>query len=227
MNGLWRDWGARAHSAAMRAMKLNILLVFFCCSAFLAAHPHVVIDYAVELRLDESGRPEGYSLSWIFDEEFSEEVLFEIDRNRDGFLDQEEVRQLKAFAFDNTASVHYFTSYQLGSGKVLEALDAQAFHADILGGRIRYRFFISFSPEALGTYRITEPISIWIVDPSYYTAFFPLEGMAETAASMAWKVELIEDRNYVYEYSANDRADDPMSRAYADRLDFRLDSRLD
>ena len=72
------------------------------------AHPHVFIDNVATLVFDQRGIA-AIRLRWTFDEIFSAGIIAQFDKNKDRKFDAEELKALKAGAFDNLQGFDYFT----------------------------------------------------------------------------------------------------------------------
>lgn len=76
------------------------------------AHPHVFVDYAVLVRFGAAGA-EGVEVTWTFDEFTSALLLRQFDRDRDGKLAPDEVRQIERGHFAEARESQYFLSLRL------------------------------------------------------------------------------------------------------------------
>ena len=111
-------------------------------SAVLNAHPHMWIDGTIDLRFDASGLS-GITVSWLFDEFSSADMLFMYDEDHDGVLSSAEVRQLRDETFSHLRRTDYFIIAWTGSQQ-LGVPDAADFTAAIRDGRLVYSFFLPF-----------------------------------------------------------------------------------
>jgi ABC-type uncharacterized transport system substrate-binding protein len=141
----------------------------------LFTHPHIIIDFSVELRVNPQGVPEGYYITWLFDSFFSQEVIFEVDRNRDGILQPNEVQMVYNFAFENTRHFNYFTRFQINQEPMVAVTRVEQFDARIENRQLWYRFFVPFSDNGARTSANTTRINVWVFDETFFSAFLPLD----------------------------------------------------
>jgi len=152
-----------------------IRLLFIILPTVLIAHPHIIIDYSVELRVNSQGIPEGYYVTWIFDSLFSQEVIFEVDRNRDGVLQPSEIDLVYNFAFENTRHFNFFTRFQINQEPMVPVTRVEQFEARIENRQLWYRFFVPFQTNGSRTAANTNRINIWVFDETFFSAFLPLD----------------------------------------------------
>ena len=204
----------------MQHLRLSLFWVIFLAGAAVGfAHPHIIIDYDVELRLDARGRAIGYYVSWTFDPLFSQEVIYETDRNRDGRLQAEEVDLVRAYAFDNTRHYNYFTAYRPGGQVQIQPERVEEFWAEVVGRQITYRFFVPFSRAAIESIARTGSVSVWVSDPTYFSAFFPKNPPVLPVRGVDFHV--VKDSSSPIEYAAQDTGG-PLSSVLPERIDFSL-----
>ena len=146
-----------------------LLLPLLAQPAF--GHPHVFISNRMTLVFSGEAL-QGITFRWTFDEMFSSTILADFKPDRTGRFSPEDVRALRADAFDNLANYHYFVSFSLGT-KPLGGLTVEQFTPSVVDrSRLVYTFFIPLSvlvrPEEQ-TLRVT------VYDDSYFTAFDPVK----------------------------------------------------
>lgn len=145
-------------------MRRLLIVPLFLISVFgLAAHPHVWIDSHSEFHFSD-GRLDRVSHRWIFDQAFSQSILFDYDSNRNGTIETSENRLIEAEAFSNLRHYGYFTHLEVG-GREIEITETEAFQASVENGRLVYRFEIPLDlTVAAGWQRIN--LGVW--DETYF-----------------------------------------------------------
>ena len=132
------------------------------------AHPHVFVDYAVLVRFGAAGA-EGVEITWTFDEFTSALLLRQFDKDRDGKLAPDEVRQIERGHFEETRESQYFLSLRL-NGAALPIAPARNFTARVVNGRVSYVFTVPLVAPSLpaGT---GGRLELMADDPTVYIAF--------------------------------------------------------
>jgi ABC-type uncharacterized transport system substrate-binding protein len=131
------------------------------------AHPHVFVDYAVLVRFGAGG-VESVEITWTFDEFTSALILRQFDKDRDGKLSPDEVRQVERGHFAETRESQYFLSARL-NGAALPIATARDFSARVANGRVTYVFTVPMATPALGAGG--GRLELMADDPTIYTAF--------------------------------------------------------
>jgi ABC-type uncharacterized transport system substrate-binding protein len=142
---------------------LPLLLVLF--PAALAAHPHLWIDGTVALSLDGDGI-RAITISWLFDEFNSADMIFSFDENLDGELSQSEVDAIRVNAFEHLVQSDYFTIAFSGAQR-LSLPAAENFTARIEDGLLVYEFEL---PLRVGWNQVDDTV-IALFDSSYFIDF--------------------------------------------------------
>jgi len=150
----------------MRRISSAILVSLFL-SAMLAsaarAHPHIWISATASF-LFEGDRVVAIRQAWTFDEFFSSALIKDFDVNRDGKFDKAETEQLKQNAFSALKDFTYFTHVRV-DGKNLKITEVSDFEADIVDGKIIYRFTARL-PKPVDPR--TQKVSFGLYDHTYY-----------------------------------------------------------
>lgn len=141
-----------------------LLLAGLCLApgAPASAHPHVLVEAALVVQATDRGITE-LKLVWSFDEMFSSMVINDHDRNRDGRLQPDEVKTLKAKAFDNLRHYNYFLRVQ-ADGAPFKPTDVAAFDARIVNGHLVYLFTVRLPKPAAA-------LELVQFDPEFFVAF--------------------------------------------------------
>lgn len=111
-------------------------------------------------------RPAGIHVNWLFDDMFSSMVTADHDKNKNKFLEPEEVAEIKAKAFSFIAEYHYFFTVSV-EAKPFTVNHVTDFNAELDRGRLTYTFFIPCSVTAAPS---PKRLKIATYDPEYYTA---------------------------------------------------------
>ena len=123
------------------------------------------IDGTVDARFDADGLS-ALSVTWLFDEFNSAEMIFSLDTNLDGRISESENESIRAQAFSHLGRTDYFLVVFAGTRRVVIP-DATEFRASITDGRLQYRFVV---PVRVG-WRETEDLVIALFDRSYFIDF--------------------------------------------------------
>lgn len=132
-----------------------------------AAHPHIFIEEHVEVLFDQNNVT-GVRMTWSFDELYSSMLRSDYTDTKKGPITAKDVKSLHEKAFNNLASVHYFTTMSLDGKPVTFGVPKDftaSFNAD---DKAIYSFVIPLSlPKA------TERglLEIAVFDPEYYVDF--------------------------------------------------------
>ena len=132
------------------------------------AHPHVFVDYAVLVRFGAGG-VESVEITWTFDEFTSALILRQFDKDRDGKLSPDEVRQVERGHFAETRESQYFLSLRL-NGAALPIASARDFSARVVNGRVSYVFTVPMATPAIAG-GAAGRLELMADDPTIYTAF--------------------------------------------------------
>ncbi|MCI0545714.1 MAG: DUF1007 family protein [Candidatus Rokubacteria bacterium] len=129
-----------------------------------AGHPHVFVDYSVEVRFGAQGL-EAVELLWTFDRMFSSVVVQSFDRNRDGKLSPDELRALAQDQAERLKAVGYFLDVRI-NGEAVSGISVRDFSAHHGGDQLVYRLIVPLvAPAAGGT------LEVAAVDPTIYSWF--------------------------------------------------------
>lgn len=145
---------------------LSIFLLFSLPGNALS-HPHVFIFNSIKVVFDKKGLV-GFRVKWVFDEMFSNMLIYDFDKNGNGSFEPSEIRDIKNGAFSNLKAFDYFTHIKI-NGKPFKVKFVKDFSAKIKGDALTYRFFVPCHVLALSTFK---EIKISIYDISFYCSVF-------------------------------------------------------
>lgn len=146
-------------------MKHKLLLfLFFLCSAQTAhTHPHVWVDYLVEVRFDQDGLV-GFQHRWLFDEMFSSQVMEMFDADNNGSFSSEEVENVRQGAFAYLEEYGYFIMIKV-NGQDVAVREVRDFFARIDGHQVIYEFF---TPLTVPAGAQPQTIHLLVADMEYF-----------------------------------------------------------
>jgi ABC-type uncharacterized transport system substrate-binding protein len=162
-------------------MLLALGAVLWPCGA--TAHPHVFIDCGVGL-LFSGDRIDGLRVTWTFDDLFSDFILQEFDRDRNGVLSPAEIRQIEAKHVAEFRRVKFFTAVTL-NGKDVDPGPARDFTATAVKGIVTYQFTLPLSAPLAST----TTVEVVPDDPSYYIAYMATDATPQSQTIGAFVVE--------------------------------------
>jgi len=142
------------------------LLLAFVPAIAAYAHPHVFITSRVAVDFDGSALSR-VSVSWTFDELFSQVIAADYDKGKKGSFTAAEIEALKKGAFDNLRNYHYFLSFFV-DGKRIALPPIRDFAPSISDGKLVYSFSL---PLELPIADAQRELRITIYDDTYYVAF--------------------------------------------------------
>lgn len=151
----------------MRLRRLLPALLLLLVASVAAAHPHMWIDGVLDLTLDEAG-VSAVTVSWLFDEFNSADLIFTFDENLDGRLSRAEQAVVRERAFSHLSSAGYFIVAFAGTER-LPVPEAEAFSANIEDGKLRYEFRVSMRIR----WEQMQNLVLALFDSSYYIDFLP------------------------------------------------------
>lgn len=134
-----------------------------------AAHPHVFVTAAVELRLNDDGAVLGVNVTWSYDEFFSLLVTeeLEIDADGDMILTADEAAALTDYIAD-WPQEYEGDVYVTRDDSAVALAPVQDHTVTFQDGIVREGFFRAFAtPQDT----ITAPVLVRIYDPFYYVAY--------------------------------------------------------
>ncbi len=118
---------------------LSTLMLLLWAGQVAFAHPHVWVDYSVEVRFNAEGLV-GFQHSWLFDDMFSSQIVEMFDADGDGSFSDDEVEAVRQGAFVYLEEYDYFIMVKV-DGQDTAAPKIRDFRASIDGHRVIYEFF--------------------------------------------------------------------------------------
>ena len=176
--------------------KLLRFLAFCFFSVNVYAHPHIFMDCGSAFVFGNEGLS-GVRLKWIFDEFYSETIMLDFDVNKNGFLEDKEVRKVEKESFSNLKNFNYFTRLS-GSGKDFEVKNVSNFSAVFSSGIVTFEFFIPFEVKSSEQYK---NVVLAVYDGTYYTdVAFPVKTpvVFEKAEGLDCEYMIEPDKKYSY-----------------------------
>lgn len=110
------------------------------------SHPHVFIDVELLFVFDDRGLS-GVRERWVFDEMFSQNLLFDFDTDNDGRLNNDDISRLRGIFYENTKEYNYFNIITI-DGREYSIKSLKDFSISIEDNRIVYEFFVPCSVPA-------------------------------------------------------------------------------
>ncbi len=150
-------------------LKKSSLLLFslvLLSSPVVLAHPHIFIDNHVTIVINEKGLT-GFQLKWVFDEMTGTGFILDYDANKDGNLDKQEEKVLKAEAFDYLRNYHYMVSISIDN-RDFEVKYVKDFSAKIENNMLSYSFFI---PCHVSATTINKQVRMAVFDQEYFVDY--------------------------------------------------------
>ncbi|MDO6586519.1 DUF1007 family protein [Salipiger sp. 1_MG-2023] len=146
------------------------------------AHPHIFVDTALEVALNEAQQVTGVTVSWAYDEFFTL-LLFEdmgLDPDGDGVLSDAEMEELQGFELANWPLDYAGDLYLFAGDEAVELGRPEARGVTLTDGRIQsdhYRPLLAPSPA--------DGLRIAQYDPTYYIAYTLSRGVTVQGACEA------------------------------------------
>lgn len=151
----------------------RLLLAFIASFLWVSplwAHPHIFIDYQMELVLSQ-GKMQGIKMDWHLDLMNSQLILEEFDSNHDRRVTGQEALAIAENMRDNLKSFEYFTQV-LVNGHRIPIRTVKNIQVTYHNKQIVYRLYlpcpIPVTPEA-------KQLTITPLDNTNYVAFSPLK----------------------------------------------------
>lgn len=144
-----------------------LFLLGVVATASLSSHPHVWVDARVEVTM-VSGVVQGLQVDLTFDDVFSSLVLQDAAPGATT-LTPKDVETIRTTYFKDLRSFSYFVTLVQGN-KLQKVPTPERFVASLeKGNRLRYRFFLPLQIAVSETM----PLSIWVLDESFYVDVQP------------------------------------------------------
>jgi ABC-type uncharacterized transport system substrate-binding protein len=173
------------------------IVLFFYTITCIYSHPHVFIDASVVINI-EGKKLKDMEVIWIFDDFFSESIIYDFDINNDNRIDSGESSMIEIGAFSNLENYHYFTTICI-NGRDCPIAGIYDFTADIVNdSRLRYRFKI---PLDLLAGEQEQVLIVGLYDETYYVDVQYLEtgyALINGDGSVDYRYYLEENRAKAY-----------------------------
>jgi ABC-type uncharacterized transport system substrate-binding protein len=144
---------------------LTISLAAALLSGEAAAHPHVFAEAKMTLMLTQSGTVEKIRHHWVFDDLFSSTVIVEFDKDGNGQLDAEELKEVQNTIVDSIGEYNYFQTISSNGADVKMARPPNLTAS--MDGTTLVIAFDSAPEKILPLHGKT---AFGIYDPTFYTA---------------------------------------------------------
>ena len=161
------------------------LLILNVTGSSLNAHPHVFIANKIQVIFDEKGVA-GFKVSWAFDEMFSAMIAQDFDADKNGRLNENEIKTIKEKAFAYIAPHNYYINIKI-NGEDFPIKFVRDFTARLEKGNLFYDFTIPCHVTALAA---PKTILVSPYDKEYYSAlYFTEKDPVSIKAAKGFKVE--------------------------------------
>lgn len=132
------------------------------------AHPHVFITAKTTVNI-EQGTIVGFDHIWTFDEFYTAMAVQDLDKNKDGKFDREELHELAKLNIEGLKEFKYFT-YPTLAGQELGLVDPKdgEYWAENNNGILSMHFKVRLDKPVLGE---AKDFQLGIYDPSFFIAF--------------------------------------------------------
>jgi ABC-type uncharacterized transport system substrate-binding protein len=153
-----------------------------------AAHPHIWIDSRVEILVSDD-RVDAVRAHWTFDPFFTEMILLDFGRARDGRFSDAQISAIRDGAFQNLRHFGYFTTVRV-DGNEIPIERVENFHAYIDDeGDLVYQFDI---PLGLALGERDRSIAVAMYDETFFTDMVFRENYAlvHGAQRLSYETEL-------------------------------------
>lgn len=145
--------------------KLLIALAFAGFAGPALAHPHVWVTAKAEVVYDSDGRVTGIRHAWTFDKGYSAYVTQGLDKNGDGRLAPEELKDLAKENTESLVEFDYFTVLKM-SGRKQDFASPRDYAMTHDGEAATLAFVLPLrSPAAAKT------VSLEVYDPTLFVSF--------------------------------------------------------
>ena len=143
---------------------LTLILLFFPLPA--QAHPHLFISPGVGF-VHDKGAIKAVKIRWVWDEFWSEEVMFECDLDGDGSFNASETKLVKKDFFDGVQDLEYFFMMR-SDGQKVKFKAAKNFTVKTTpDGCLIYEFVLEASAPVVPQNKL----EVFFFDKTIYTAF--------------------------------------------------------
>ncbi|MCB5177302.1 MULTISPECIES: DUF1007 family protein [Microvirga] len=134
------------------------------------AHPHVWVTAKAEVIYDPEGRVTGVRHAWTFDKAYSAYVTQGLDKNGDGKLTAEELRDLAKENTESLVEFDYFTVLK-ANGKKQDFASPRDYAMTYQDEAATLSYFLPLKASTTA-----KTMSVEIYDPTFFVAFTLAEG---------------------------------------------------
>ncbi len=152
------------HRSRIIPLPALLVPVFMVLAApVVTAHPHIWIDSRVEIEL-EGTRINTVRAHWTFDPFFSQMIIVDYGRPRNGRFSDDQIEAIRRGAFENLRHFDYFTMIRVDDREIpVERVDK--FHAYLdEDGALVYQFDVPLNIEVQG-----RSVAIAMYDETFFT----------------------------------------------------------
>ncbi len=149
--------------ACFRGVLLGLAVVILCGTTA-QAHPHVWVDAAVIVHLNDDGRIVALEPVWIFDDLYTETLLQDLDQDLSGQVEKAELNNFAGDAVRNLHEWDYFLSARKAGAEKLVFTKEVTADGDLLNNRLVLRFKLTLDQPIV----LSQAIELKMYDPSYF-----------------------------------------------------------
>ena len=158
--------GRNDNGITMKKLLITLAFLLLLVPFPAHAHPHLFITPAVSF-IQDKGAIKAVRISWIWDEFWSEEVMFDCDLDGNGSLSVSEIKLVKKDFFDGVQDFNYFFMMK-SDGKKIKFGAAKNFTVKTAdGNRLIYEFTLESSNPVIPKNKL----ELFFFDKTIYTAF--------------------------------------------------------
>lgn len=120
--------------------KRLFIILFFLITLSIYAHPHIFFSYRYTFNVGEN-KINGMRVEWIFDEIFTDNMLWDFDIDQNDKFDKSETKSLKETTFLHLIEYNFFQLIRQGK-KVFNIERIENFKVYLEKGHLVYSFYI-------------------------------------------------------------------------------------
>lgn len=189
------------YSRILKSTFILMIIYMLVYPGDITAQPHVFIDSSMVIVFDEQGMA-GIKVKWVFDLMFSDTMIHDFDKDKNGKFNKAEIKDLNKESFSNLKEFNYFT-FMFIDKREFKVKYIKDFSADIQKKQLVFAFFIACHVKAVSSYK---EIKIAMFDKTIYTDFALLEKDTvkfENASHFDFNYEILDNRENSYYGSEN------------------------
>lgn len=191
---IFRAADASYPPALKRILTLFLTLCILPC-ARVSAHPHVWINYGVELEMHGT-QVDAVQEKWVFEQGFPVSLVIDLTHiPKAGPLADADVAAFKEQAFTSLKNADYFT-HLFVAGQALQFDEPQHFAVAVENDKIVYTFLLPLH-KPVDAARTTLEVGIW--DDSFFVDYEPINKPAvrfSSTAAASCKSEPFQDHDH-------------------------------